>query len=98
MRLLRKAPPEPARPVRTARAARATRTTSPTQVGKNFLGGIRQFFYDTKVELRKVVWPTREQAVNLTALVIAVSVAVAAFIGVVDIVVQKVFVVLLGGA
>jgi len=50
------------------------------------------------VELRKVVWPTREQAVNLTALVIAVSVAVAAFIGVVDIVVQKFFVVLLGGA
>lgn len=98
MRLLRKAPPEPARPVRTARTARAARTTSPTQVGKNFLDGIRQFFYDTKVELRKVVWPTREQAVNLTALVIAVSVAVAAFIGVVDIVVQKVFVVLLGGA
>ncbi|MGH2458477.1 MAG: preprotein translocase subunit SecE [Chloroflexota bacterium] len=80
------------------RAARATRTTSPTQIGKNFLDGIRQFFYDTKVELRKVVWPTREQAVNLTALVIAVSVAVAAFIGVVDIVVQKFFVVLLGGA
>lgn len=98
MRLLRKAPPEPARPARTARAARATRTTSPTQIGKNFTDGIRRFFYDTKVELRKVVWPTREQAVNLTGLVIAVSVAVAAFIGLVDIVVQKFFVLLLGGA
>ncbi len=98
MRLLRKAPPEPARPARTARAARATRTTSPTQVGKNFVDGIRQFFYDTRTELRKVVWPTREQAVNLTGLVIAVSVAVAAFIGVVDFVVQKIFLLLLGGA
>ena len=98
MRLLRKAPPEPVRPARSARAARATRTTSPAQIGKNFTAGIRHFFYDTKVELRKVVWPTREQAVNLTALVIAVSVAVAAFIGVVDIIVQKFFVLLLGGA
>lgn len=98
MRLLRRAPAEPARPARPTRAARATRTASPTQVGKNLADGIRQFFYDTKSELRKVVWPSREQAVNLTGLVIAVSVAVAAFIGLVDLIVEKVFVLLLGGA
>jgi len=98
MRLLRKAPAEPVRPARPARAARPTRTVSPTQVGKNLTDGIRQFIYDTRVELRKIVWPTREQAVNLTGLVIAVSIAVAAFIGLVDLIVQKLFVLLLGGA
>lgn len=98
MRMLRKAPVEPVRPARPARATRATRTVSPTQVGKNLTEGIRQFLYDTRTELRKVVWPTREQAMNLTALVIAVSVAVGAFIGVVDFIVQKLFQLLLGGA
>lgn len=98
MRLLRRAPAEPDRPVRPTRAARATRTASPTQVGKNLTDGVRQFIYDTRVELRKIVWPTREQAVNLTGLVIAVSVAVAAFIGLVDLIVQKFFALLVGGA
>lgn len=36
-------------------------------------------------ELRRVTWPTREETVRLTIIVIAVSVAVGAFLGVVDI-------------
>jgi preprotein translocase subunit SecE len=58
---------------------------------------ISQFFYDTRSELRKVVWPSREQAINLTALVIGVSIAVAAFVGVVDVLLQKFFQILAGG-
>jgi preprotein translocase subunit SecE len=61
------------------------------------LDGVREFVYDTRTELKKVVWPTREQAVNLTGLVIAVSVAVAAFIGVADLVLQRFFQMLVGG-
>lgn len=101
MRLLRRAPAESVRPVRPSRPVRATRTTSPTRMGQGFTDGVRQFVYDTKVELRKVVWPTREQAVNLTVLVIAVSAAVAAFIGAIDYLIQNFFVMLLkllGGA
>jgi preprotein translocase subunit SecE len=59
--------------------------------------GVSNFLYDTRTELRKVVWPTRDQALNLTALVIGVSVAVAAFVGVVDVLLQKFFQMLAGG-
>ena len=37
-------------------------------------------------ELRKVVWPSRREAWRLTIMVIAVSVAVGIFLGIVDLV------------
>ena len=36
-------------------------------------------------ELRRVTWPSREETVRLTIIVIAVSVAIGAFLGLVDI-------------
>ena len=35
-------------------------------------------------ELRRVTWPSREETVRLTIIVIAVSVAIGAFLGLVD--------------
>ena len=35
-------------------------------------------------ELRKVVWPTRQEAINLTLIVIGVCAAVGLFLGLVD--------------
>jgi preprotein translocase subunit SecE len=70
---------------------------SPASFGRQLVGGVGQFIYDTRAELKKVVWPTREQTLNLTALVIAVSLAVAAFIGIVDVVLQKLVQLLIGG-
>lgn len=49
------------------------------------------FFQEAIGELRKVHWPTREQARNLTILVIAVSVFVGIILGGVDFVYEKVF-------
>jgi preprotein translocase subunit SecE len=46
--------------------------------------GVRQFIGEVRAELRKVVWPTRREAANLTALVIAVSVAMGILLGLVD--------------
>lgn len=43
-----------------------------------------QYFQDSKLELKKVVWPTQKQTINHTALVIGFSVALALFLGVVD--------------
>lgn len=43
-----------------------------------------QFFRETISELRKVVWPTREQATRLTLLVIVISVFVGFLLGIVD--------------
>ena len=35
-------------------------------------------------ELRRVTWPTKEETLRLTVIVIAVSVAIGAFLGLVD--------------
>ena len=48
------------------------------------MGRLIQFFKDVRVELSKVVWPSRKEAIKLTAIVIAFSLAVAAFLGLID--------------
>jgi len=40
----------------------------------------------SKSELKKVVWPSKKQTTNHTLLVIGISLGVAAFLGVVDLV------------
>jgi preprotein translocase subunit SecE len=51
---------------------------------------IQEFFKEVSVELRKVSWPTRQQTMNATVVVIAVSFVVAFFLGIVDIVLARV--------
>ncbi len=43
-----------------------------------------RFFSEVATELKKVTWPTREETMKLTAVVIAISVVVGAFIGGLD--------------
>jgi preprotein translocase subunit SecE len=45
---------------------------------------IIDFLKEVKVELEKVVWPTRAQTIRLTFIVIFITVMVAFFVGVVD--------------
>jgi preprotein translocase SecE subunit len=45
---------------------------------------IAKFFRETKDELVRVSWPSRENVVRHTALVIGVSVGVAAYLGAAD--------------
>ena len=42
------------------------------------------FVRDIYDELRKVVWPTRREAIRLTLMVLAVCIAMAAFLGALD--------------
>jgi preprotein translocase subunit SecE len=51
---------------------------------------IQEFFKEVSVELKKVSWPTRQQTLNATVVVIAVSFIVAFFLGIVDIVLARV--------
>lgn len=53
------------------------------------------FLKEVRTELDKVVWPTREQLVRLTALVVVISLAVGLFIGAIDFIFFKVMEVLL---
>jgi preprotein translocase subunit SecE len=48
------------------------------------IGRIRIYLSEAWSELRKVAWPTRQTVVNLTLIVIAVSVVVGAYIAVLD--------------
>lgn len=43
-----------------------------------------QFYRETTAELRKVVWPTRDEAIRLTGIVVAVVVAMSIFLGAID--------------
>jgi preprotein translocase subunit SecE len=42
------------------------------------------FFKEVKVELEKVVWPTKSQTIQLTMLVIGITIVVGFFIGGID--------------
>jgi preprotein translocase SecE subunit len=45
---------------------------------------LRRYFEVSWSELKKVAWPTRETVINLTLIVIGVSVAVGAYIAILD--------------
>ncbi|HUQ85814.1 MAG TPA: preprotein translocase subunit SecE [Candidatus Limnocylindrales bacterium] len=44
-----------------------------------------KFLQETYTELRQVVWPTRQEVLRLTLIVIAISVFVGAYIGILDV-------------
>ena len=46
------------------------------------------FLKDVKMELSKVSWPTKDQTVQYTLMVIGLSVAVALFLGGADLILQ----------
>jgi len=52
---------------------------------------IGNFIRDVRSELRKVAWPTRHETLNLTIVVIALSVVVGVFLGGVDYIFQELF-------
>ena len=64
----------PRRGVPTPRPARAVRPIRPVRIDIRYLREII-------AELRKVTWPSRETAINLTVVVTVVSLAVGVFLG-----------------
>ena len=58
--------------------------------------GITRFWRETVGELRKVTWPTRQEAVNLTGIVLIVTFSMSAFLGIVDYLFSRVFAFILG--
>ena len=45
---------------------------------------IGEFLKDVRVELKKVSWPSRQETIKLTGVVILISVILAAFLGLLD--------------
>ena len=59
-------------------------------------GGIRRFYRETIGELRKVTWPTREEATNLTIIVVIVTFGMSAFLGIMDFLFTRLFAFIIG--
>jgi preprotein translocase subunit SecE len=63
---------------------------------KAIIDRIRQFLRESKVELKKVTWPTPKEALASTSVVLAVVIIIAIFLGLVDFGLTKVIRVFLG--
>jgi len=72
--------------------AKKSKKSTPTKLP----GGIRRFYRETVGELRKVTWPTRQEAINLTIIVIVVTFGMSAFLGIVDFLFSRLFALILG--
>jgi preprotein translocase subunit SecE len=57
---------------------------------------IVHYYRETVGELRKVSWPTRDEAMNLTTIVVIVLVAMAIFLGVIDLIGERLLQLALG--
>ena len=57
---------------------------------------IVRYFKETRAELRKVSWPTRQEALNLTLIVVAFTIFMAALLGIIDYIFAWVFGLIIG--
>jgi preprotein translocase subunit SecE len=55
-----------------------------TKRGRRKENAVVRYFRQTWAELKKVRWPSRREATNLSLIVLAVTVAMSAFLGIVD--------------
>ena len=52
---------------------------------------IVRYFKETRAELKKVSWPSRQEALNLTLIVVAFTILMAALLGIIDYIFAWVF-------
>jgi preprotein translocase subunit SecE len=56
----------------------------------DFLRRAQEFVREVMAEFRKVTWPSRQELINSTVVVITVTVVVSLFLGAVDVVLARV--------
>ena len=57
---------------------------------------VQRYIRETVGELRKVSWPERQEAINMTRIVLLVIIAMGAFLGLLDFVFSRLFAYILG--
>jgi preprotein translocase subunit SecE len=70
--------------VTKASQSKRTRRTRRTRDGRRKENAVLRYFRQTYAELKKVRWPARRELTNLSLIVLSVTVAMSAFLGVVD--------------
>ena len=63
---------------------------------KEGVGSLVQYFQDSKVELKKVTWPSRKETMGLTWVVLIFVVIISLFLGVSDLGLSKLVKLILG--
>ena len=56
----------------------------------DFLRRVQEFVREVVAEFRKVAWPSRQELINSTVVVITVTVVVSLFLGAVDVVLARI--------
>jgi preprotein translocase subunit SecE len=52
-------------------------------------GKIKQFFKEVKIELKKVTFPSRDEVVGSTKVVVVLVIIIAVFLGLIDMLLSK---------
>ena len=73
---------------KNAAEKQAAQTASAGPVGK--IKEFIEFFEESKVEIKKVVWPSRKETVTTCVAVLVVSLVIALYLGVVDLALSKI--------
>ena len=66
------------------------------RVARRQPNAIQRYLRETIGELKKVNWPTRKEATNLTIIVLIVTVGMSAFLGLLDFLFTRFFALILG--
>ena len=53
-------------------------------------GKIKEFFREVKIELKKVVYPSKDEVIGSTKVVIVLVVMIAVFLGAIDLLLTKI--------
>jgi preprotein translocase subunit SecE len=82
--------PKVERPTAKAQASKVPRPTArPEAKTTKQENPITRYIYETRAELRKVVWPSRREWINLTTVVVIVTVVAGIFLGLVDYIFER---------
>jgi preprotein translocase subunit SecE len=57
---------------------------------------IVRYFKETRAELRKVTWPTRQEVLSLTLIVVTFTIFMAALLGIIDYIFAWIFGLIIG--
>jgi preprotein translocase subunit SecE len=66
--------------------AKAKSDKKKTKKSSDQSNALVRYFRETRGELRKVTWPTREESQRLTAIVLGVTAVMAVFLGLLDLI------------
>ena len=86
---------EKAKPAKAAKPVRKPEATKDEDKAKKPNKLVR-YFNEVRAELRKVIWPSRREATNLTLIVLAVTAAMSVFLGLIDWLLTQLFTLIIG--